>query len=81
MAKEIVKDWDAQLEMKQRLKCEEEENDRMYAYLWIKDAENKVKLIKTISELYKDEKKHVFPSWHSCTELKYSLNCAHTWRT
>lgn len=44
MAKEIVKDWDAQLEMKQRLKCEEEENDRMYAYLWIKDAENKVKL-------------------------------------
>lgn len=55
MAKEIVKDWDAQLEMKQRLKCEEEENDRMYAYLWIKDAENKVNLspLKNILKMQK----------------------------
>ncbi|CAL8138338.1 unnamed protein product [Orchesella dallaii] len=41
MAKEISKDWDEQIKMKERLSCEQEENDRMYAYLWIKDAENK----------------------------------------
>lgn len=42
MAKEIAKDWDEQIRMKYRLECEQEENDRLYDYLWLKDAENKV---------------------------------------
>lgn len=42
MAKEITRDWEEQIKMKQRLECEQEENDRMYDYLWLKDAENKV---------------------------------------
>jgi len=40
--KEIVKDWDEQMRMKQRLQCEEDETERMYAYLCAQDAANKV---------------------------------------
>lgn len=43
MTKDIANDWDEQIKMKKRLECEKEENDRMYEYLWLKDAENKVK--------------------------------------
>lgn len=42
VTKEIVQDWGEQIKMKKRLECEEEENERMYAYLSGLDVENKV---------------------------------------
>jgi hypothetical protein len=42
VTKEIVKDWGEQIKMKDRLECEEEENERMYTYLSKVDCENKV---------------------------------------
>jgi len=43
LTKEIVQDWGEQIKMKQRLECEEEENERMYAYLVKVDVDNKVR--------------------------------------
>lgn len=42
LSKEIVQDWGEAIKMKHRLECEEEDNERMYAYLVQVDVDNKV---------------------------------------
>lgn len=51
MTREIVRDWGEQIVQKQRLECEEQEEERMWACLNAYDAELKVKYFKSATLL------------------------------
>lgn len=42
LTKEIVADWGTQIEMKNRLECEAQHEERMWAELSLRDVEEKV---------------------------------------
>jgi len=52
--KEIVQDWGEQLCMKKRLEAEKIEEERMWAYLWEQDAEEKWKREEAYNEVRKE---------------------------